>query len=251
LLKSVAGANQPESQFYSQQGEDRILARLFPGDQAGTCVDVGAHDGIQFSNSYYFEQIGWRCVLIEPAPKLCAAIRENRRSLLFECAASEAEGEAVLHWVEGADLYSTVDADDSSGADTWEIRVRTRRLDDILTEAGVARIDFISIDVEGHEMSVLRGFSIERWKPRIVIIEDNSNLSDSSVLHFMEQHSYLRFYRTGVNDWYAAPGEWKLRNPLSLALSGKWGVKGLAKVWLPARVRKLVTALPKATCSRH
>jgi FkbM family methyltransferase len=242
-------STRPESTFYSQFGEDQILARLFSDTEMGTCVEVGAHNGVQLSNTYYFEQIGWRCVLVEPAPHLCAAIRKHRRSPVFECAASEREGQAILHTVEGADVYSTLketggpDRAASEGDKTQGTPVRTRRLDDILVEARVDRIEFISIDVEGHEMSVLRGFSIERWKPRIAIIEDNSDLSDDSVARFLRDRGYVRFYRTGVNDWYAAPSERKLRNLLHLVLSREWGVKGLVKAWSPVPVLRLVAFL--------
>jgi hypothetical protein len=71
-LTAIPSTREPESTFHSQFGEDQILARLFADTKVGTCVDVGAHDGIQLSNSYYFEQIGWHCVLVEPAPHLCA-----------------------------------------------------------------------------------------------------------------------------------------------------------------------------------
>jgi len=245
-------STRPESVFYSQFGEDQILARLFSNKETGTCVDVGAHDGVQLSNSYYFEQIGWRCVLVEPAPHLCAAIRKNRRSPVFECAASEREGRAILQIVEGADVYSSLmgasdrnAANQSGGDQTRGTSVRTRPLDDILAEAGVDQIDFISIDVEGHELSVLRGFSLERWKPRIAIIEDNSNLSDRSVAQYLRDRGYIRFYRTGVNDWYAAPSERKLRNLLPLVLSRQWGAKGLVKAWSPMPVRRCVAFLRK------
>ena len=233
--------------FYSQYGEDAILARIFPG-LTGTCVEVGANDGVTFSNSYYFEQLGWKCILVEPTPHLCAKIRDVRKSKLYACAASDAEGEAILYVVKGADVYSSLEVD-STKADRLEndsvkivdIRVKTRRLDDILSESKVDNIDFISIDVEGHEISVLKGFSIKLWLPKIAIIEDDTDLTDTPVCRYMQEHGYVRFYRTGGNDWYASPNENQFRSLPRLLLSRKWRLTGLAKAWLPVGIRRFLT----------
>ena len=238
--------------YYSQFGEDRILSRLFPGLR-GICVDVGAHDGVHLSNSYRFEQLGWRCILVEPTPHLCRQIRVSRPgATLFECAASDSDGMATLHFAEGADVYSSLESEtnclNTIGKEAVvmrEIPVRTRRLDDILIEAGVSsRIHFISIDVEGHELAVIRGFSLERWQPEIAVIEDSAgDISNTPVHQHMRQHGYVRFYRTEVNDWYAGPDRKELHSPVTLLRGGGWGLKGLAKAWLPVPVRRTLLSL--------
>src|SRR5262249_34889134 len=58
-------------------------------------------------------------------------------------------------------------------------------------------------DVEGHELEVLRGFSIEKWRPTIMLIEDNSDFANTAVCDYLRRFGYVRFKRTGVNDWYA------------------------------------------------
>jgi FkbM family methyltransferase len=235
------------SKFFSQHGEDIILERLFPSTN-GTCVEVGANDGITFSNSYHFEKKGWKCILIEPTAELCEGIRKVRNAMLFECAASNVEGEAVFHVAEGVELYSSLEKNctmknmiASDNLNIKDVTVKTRRLDDILKESNIKNIDFISIDVEGHEISVLHGFTINQWKPRIAIIEDATDLAETPVSDFMKDHGYIRFYRTGGNDWYASPAELRHRSLARLILSRQWGLKGLAKAWLPAFLRRPLT----------
>ncbi len=200
--------------FYSQFGEDRILSRLFSGRTGGVCIEVGANNGVDGSTTLFFEQQGWDCVLIEPNPALCEALRRRRRAQVFECAVSSSEGVATLHVAEGADLahaVSALGAEDHGrrilrqhGFATHPVDVRTRRLDDVLDEAGLGGpIDFISIDVEGHELEVLRGFSLDRWRPTVLIVEDNSAAWDGDVSRYLGERGYVRFNRTGVNDWYA------------------------------------------------
>jgi hypothetical protein len=61
----------------------------------------------------------------------------------------------------------------------------------------------VSIDVEGHELSVLKGLTLARWRPRVLVVEDNSYYADDCVPAHLAQAGYLRFARTGCNDWYA------------------------------------------------
>jgi FkbM family methyltransferase len=200
--------------YYSQFGEDHLLAEFFRNKPSGLCVEVGANDGINGSTTLYFESLGWNCILVEPNPALCEAISKFRTAQLFSCAASNNIGVVVLHVVGGAehaDGMSTISADEQShrsfmahGFTSTPITVKTNLLDNILTEAGVdSPIDFISIDVEGHELQVLQGLSLNRWKPRLLLIEDNSAFDDAVITKYMRTYGYRRFKRTGVNDWYA------------------------------------------------
>lgn len=200
--------------YYSQFGEDRILANLFGRRREGLCVEVGANDGVHGSTSLHFEESGWKCILVEPNPQLCQLIRSRRNAAVFEFAASDREDVATLHIVEGAeraDGLSTISDDPSSHARIRDhgfvsrpVQVRTRTLDGILEDAGIERqIDFISIDVEGHELQVLRGLSLDRWNPSVILVEDNTDFIDAAVPTYLEVRGYVRFLRTGVNDWYA------------------------------------------------
>jgi FkbM family methyltransferase len=195
---------------HAQFGEDRILERYFAGCEGGYCVEVGAYDGMTGSTTYLFEQKGWECLLVEPIPELASKIRENRSCRVVNCAVSGREGEATFYVAEHVEQMSTLDMTpgqrdwiDEVGGSLKEIIVPTRTLDSVLEDASFPRIDFMTIDVEGHEMDVLRGLSLERHRPRVIILEDNTGSRHSDVKRHMELHGYVNFRRTGVNDWYA------------------------------------------------
>lgn len=203
-----------EKSFYSQFGEDRILAQVFAHVDDGLCVEVGANDGTNDSNTLYFEKLGWGCILVEPNPDLCSQIRRHRNGRLFECAVSSGCGFAVLNIAEGPGRAHGVSAlgDPSSasrriesfGFESRPVQVVTRTLDDLLEEASIDKpLRFVSIDVEGHELDVLQAFSVDKWRPTIVLVEDNSNFEDGSVRAHLCRFGYVPFMRTGVNDWYA------------------------------------------------
>lgn len=202
---------------HAQFGEDVKLHRLLsPGatglEPNGVYVEVGGNDGITGSNTLLFEELGYRCVVVEPVPYLARRIREHRRCTVVEAAADRTNGRARFLVARGGDTLSTLDNENRvhSRIDEHpyleEIEVATRTLDTILEEAGltagVDRLELVSIDVEGNEPSVLEGFSIKRWKPRVVIIEDNSFGRDRTVRSWFAKHGYLRFKLTGVNHWY-------------------------------------------------
>jgi FkbM family methyltransferase len=240
--------------YHSQFGEDRILDGFFKDRNNGVCVEVGANDGITGSNSYFFEKNGWTCVLVEPNVDLCAEIRRNRTALLFECAASDHSGTATLQIAEGAELahaISTLEADgeaarriDAAGFTARPVEVALRRLDDILDDAGLKPpIDFVTIDVEGHEMSVLAGFSVSRWAPTILIVEDNDEFRDRTVTDHLRQFGYVPFRRTGVNDWYGHQDNRALVGPLARLQYGLTSVVIRTGVLKAAHATYVKTAL--------
>jgi FkbM family methyltransferase len=248
--------------FYSQFGEDRILAKIFAGRERGVCVEVGANNGVDGSTTLHFEEVGWDCVLVEPNPDLCRALRIRRRARIFECAASSFTGVATLQIAFGAPLADGVStlggADEAKrllrqfGFQTREVEVKTRTLDSILEEAGiVGQIDFISIDVEGHEVELLKGFSPDRWRPTIIIVEDNS--WTASVCGQLREAGYVRINRTGVNDWYVHetnsllggwfsrvayyPAMWRARGRMFAGAAGASVSRALGQVAILRRLR--------------
>ena len=205
---------------HAQFGEDRILEKIFSDRETGWCAEVGAYDGRTGSATLLFEGKGWQCLLIEPIPECVEEISRHRRCVIQHCAASSHEGETTLYVADGVPQMSTVEADPQHhrwiqevGGSVREITVRTARLDDLLDEAGFPELQFLTIDVEGHELEVLRGLSLDRFKPRIVILEDNTRRGASGVARHMAAHGYLNFKRTGVNDWYGHRDDDELVQP--------------------------------------
>lgn len=199
-----------ELESHAQFAEDRILAEIFGERTTGWCVEVGANDGRTGSASYLFEKRGWHCLLVEPIPALVQEIRKHRACKVVNCAASAREGEATFFVAENVEAVSGLDltperADwiERAGGTIREITVRTATLDSLLEEAGFDELDFVTIDVEGHELSVLEGFDLDKHRPRIVILEDNSIDGDAAVAEHMADRGYVNFKRTGVNEWYA------------------------------------------------
>src|SRR6267378_2356264 len=90
-----------------------------------------------------------------------------------------------------------------SGAVGKEITVPVVTVDSILSQSGVTTLDFVTVDVEGAELGVLRGFDLKKWNPRVLVLEDNFQGHDRRVRRYLCSQGYRCFLSDGLNDWYA------------------------------------------------
>jgi FkbM family methyltransferase len=144
-----------------EEMEMKFVKRLLRRDM--TVVDVGAHHGLY--TLLASKRVGWdgHVVSIEPSPRECARLekhlRLNRCSNveLMPCAAGEDPGEADLYLVDGFHDWCNSLRPPAAEESARTVRVQVRRLDDILSELEISKVDFVKLDVEGAELPVLYG----------------------------------------------------------------------------------------------
>lgn len=197
--------------FFSQHGEDYLLWRLFRRKKQGYFVEVGALDGIRFSNSYLFEQHGWSGICVEPHPGFYGKLKENRQgSFCIQAAAGSKEGQLPF-FAEPKGEFSTLLRENTQKeslrnkmAGYKEILVDVFPLDAILNnQSAPTSIDFISIDVEGAEPEVLAGLSLETYSPRCLVIEANGEKMNKIIDSFMSTNGYHKAGRLSkTNNFY-------------------------------------------------
>src|SRR5262249_24604096 len=149
-------------------------------------VEVGANRPQQESQTWHLERLGWTGVLIEPQPDLARELSRQRAARVFEVACSSPQNAGKRMRLHVAGALSALDrnrmAPGAQPERTIEVPVRT--LDDVLTEAFAPQeFQFMSIDVEGHELEVLSGFDLEHWRPQLILIEDH--------VGNLKKHKYL------------------------------------------------------------
>jgi FkbM family methyltransferase len=211
--------------------EQRLVGRFFDGTP-GFFVEVGANHPQKDSQTWHLEQSGWTGILIEPEPQLADQLRKSRRATVIEVACSSPEnvGRRLPFYVAGA--LSSLDRHRMAPGSRPEtvIEVPVRILDDILASVGAPQpIDFISIDVEGHEIEVLQGFDFARWRPRLVLLEDH--VGDLGKHRFMKTTGYRLVRRTGFNGWYV-PAD----SPARFGWNDRWEVMRKYYFGLPFRI---------------
>lgn len=195
---------QPKS--FAQHGEDRLVWEYFGRKTDGFFIEVGANHPTELSQTWLLEQRGWRGLLVEPLPQCCKKLRAIRRnSIVCETAAGAPEqvGEATLH-VAAADAWSRLGGLDGAAPGASPIRVSVRTLEGLCAEHRIPAIDFLSIDVEGMEIEVLRGFDLARRRPALILLEDHLVTIDRFL--FMRRAGYRLAKRTGCNNWWIPAG---------------------------------------------
>ena len=213
-MTAVSPAPSPMEHYFSQQGEDYILDAFFGFRPTGFFVDVGAFDGVHLSNSYIFEQRGWSGLCIEAAPiyfDLCAQNRPGTRCIHAACVA--VEGGPVEFRFERGGLFSGVKADPNNVTREFASKgIRFEGFENISVPSctlnavlggSVSEIDFVSIDVEGSEIDVLNGLDLDRYRPRVLLLEANNNPALQALDAHLAPRGYHRARSIRWNHFYA------------------------------------------------
>lgn len=183
---------------YSQEGEDIILMRIFNGQSNGFYVDVGAHHPMRFSNTYKFYKLGWQGINIEPNPDTFNLLKRYRaKDINLNCGVAK-EKSRLEYYMFDEPALNTFDREVSrSRISNNSKQIKTMHID-VLSLADILnnyippnqRIDFLTVDVEGMDLDVLKSNDWKKYRPNWVLVEQ-LNLEDIENLDF-ELHRYMK-----------------------------------------------------------
>lgn len=209
--QSIQQASAKPLKFTSQFAEETIIFDILEGIDAGVFVEAGAYDGMNLSTTYALEQAGWRGLLIEPNEKNANLCRERRlNSKVENCALGNMEASGFIEFTlaesdEGSPLsYVGADQKHIERCKQADCRISTHKvvftnLSSLLDKNGFERVDFLSLDVEGMELDVLRGFEILKFKPRLAMIELQFDHRDEAVTNYMKENGYTPIVKKECN----------------------------------------------------
>jgi hypothetical protein len=194
---------------FSQEGEDLILARIFSTQAKGFYVDIGAHHPFRFSNTWLFYKKGWNGINIDPMPGIMKIFNIFRsRDLNLELSISNTKEESTYFMLSDPALngFSKQLTEERVVKGTCQLRA-TKKLksctlkeifDNYLEEDSI--IDFMSIDVEGVEYSVVRSNNWKSYRPKIILVEilnkTLDELQNDKTALFLKDQGYLFFSKT-------------------------------------------------------
>ena len=211
--------NIPKYNFdnYSQFGQDAyVFDKLFNRKNFGVFVDVGGNEPIHSNNTYLFELNGWSGIAIEPQDNLRKLWTGTRKSECLDYVVgpedkdiSFVEGGEAEHGLAGVSRFNKV-----SDVHKKEIIKKQKRLDEILKENNINKVDFLSIDVEGYEMQVLNSIDFNTINIKVICIENNiafkniliigkyigSELGDFNLRKFLRNKGYRQVARIMCDD---------------------------------------------------
>jgi len=167
----VWGMEAPRAERVQLGEHDFVFDLIGDADFPHTMVDVGAHYGGSLAP---FAKADWRVFAFEPDPAnrahLLKAVKGAKNVIVSEDAVCDREGDTLP-------FYSSEESTGISGLTAFRethrevARVQTTTLNAVLKQHGVSDLGFLKIDVEGLELSVLKGLDFGKVKPRVVLLE--------------------------------------------------------------------------------
>lgn len=185
---------------FSAAGEDMILRHILGSDkQDGFYLDVGAFHPVKASNTYFFYLYGWRGINIEPRPgskKLFDKIRP--KDINLEIGISEEPGELTYYFIgEDSSINSFspgfLEQMGMLGEVIRKVSVPVLPLREVLDQhlPNGQPIHFMNVDVEGYDLQVLKSNDWERFRPKLLVVEDSAvEAQQSEIVRFMKEEGY-------------------------------------------------------------
>ncbi len=189
--------------YYAEHSTDKIIREAYFRDREykGVVVEVGGGTPEFLSMSKHFKDSGWRSIVVEPNPMFAKMHREMGNEVYqFACGTENKTGVPFTVVSQEVEAYGGLVTDHSFSSLALKpnflkilpkdavrkmITVDVKRLDTLLTELGVTKVDLLSIDVEGWELEVMKGLDTKRIDCRVIVLEN---------LH--HEATYAKYMRT-------------------------------------------------------
>jgi FkbM family methyltransferase len=157
---------------YSQVGQDNWVIEMLGGKKKGFFLDVGAYDGVKFSNSYMLElNYNWSGLLIEAHPSNYKKLKSTRSSDCINCAITDSIG------------FVKIDGhgDTSSKISETGHKIESTTFKELFERCDIPNlIDYMSLDIEGYESTSLKEFPFQTHICSLITVEHNLYLGDDS-----------------------------------------------------------------------
>jgi FkbM family methyltransferase len=199
--------------YYSQDGQDiylsSLLFKIISNDKRiNMIIDIGANHPIRYSNSLFFEKyLQFNVIAIDPLIEFENLWKELRpNSEFINVALGECDDVLEIKIPVGGDnMFSSLDVENVKSVykGGFEYRnVEVVSLKSILERRNINEVLFISIDVEGFELEVLKGIDFDKVQIIAFVIENNTKQSfgDDRIRNFLISKGYIYYARIGWLD---------------------------------------------------
>ena len=188
-----------KSQIFQDLLVDYILNK-----KDGVYCEVGALDGLIFSNTYYLEkELGWSGILCEPNKKYIDKIKVNRpKNILIDKPVFSIEDKEVFFTERDGGRSGIINENNKYN----NYKLRTTTLNLIFSSyLKNKNLDYLSIDTEGTEFEIIKYLDFDKYKPKIISIEHNYDIKKrNKIFALLQKKNYKRIFKSisRFDDWY-------------------------------------------------
>lgn len=202
----------------SQLGQDKLLNERFAHNKKnGFFLDIGAHDGMTGSNTYFFEkELQWQGICFEPLPHLFKQLESCRDCICINACVGPSAGTVPFLHLNSVDeqlsgMCATYDKrmldvvlNDISvyGGNCAVMQLPCVRVNDILDQYGVTHVDYLSLDTEGSELEILK--SIDFSKVTIDMMSVENNFDEPFIREFLQTKGFVFIEHVVVDDIFVS-----------------------------------------------
>jgi hypothetical protein len=191
----------------SQLGQDvHVLHEIYKGRRNGYFVEIGAYDGIEYSNTYLMEKdYGWKGLLVECNTRWFPSIYQHRDCIFMPYAAYNEDNKVLEFYDTGHGLSGLVETNAHlSVTECPIIPVLTKKLTTMLDNARAPNfIEFLSIDTEGSEYEILLHHDFNKYLFGYICVEHNHIMENRlKIRELLESRGYVAFRENCVDDDY-------------------------------------------------
>lgn len=231
-FQSAFSALHRHPRSYSQLGADLVAYALHNGKKDGFYVDIGAHNGIEISNTLLFENLGWEGFCVEANPNTFRALRQNRKCDCYNLAVFSKNVGTMKMATTSASVLDSLEVnltDNHRKRMQYEggrdeglqyVEVQSATFGEIMAHyPHITHIDFMSLDIEGGEFEVLKGIDFEKYTFSLMAIEHNGVKSAiENITALLESKGYKMLFHNAW-DFFFVPDDrlgWKRKYELKL-----------------------------------
>ena len=160
----------------SQFNEDLKILKIFK--KKGFYVDVGCYHPVGYNNTYRMFKLGWKGMNIDLNPLSIELFNVARPRDINVCAAVSNKKSGNLYFDHELSPQNTLERNHAVfykktfGTKIKKFKkIKTKKLSEIFHKNGIYKVDFLNIDVEGHELNILKSINLKKFDIKVICIE--------------------------------------------------------------------------------
>tara|TARA_B100000427_G_scaffold60746_1_gene47813 strand:+ start:554 stop:1285 length:732 start_codon:yes stop_codon:yes gene_type:complete len=201
----------------SQFGEDRFILNKFKKNYNGKFLDIGCYHPTKHNNTYLLYKNGWSGINIDLNPLTIELFNFARpRDENLNVAISDEESTRKLYFLDELNTQNTLDNNHLSflkdhhniqSSEITEKEIKTKKIDQILTDYNLYNIDFMNIDIEGHEVNVLKKLNFDKFSIKLLCVEminhnETSKINNKEIDDLLKKNNYKLLEKFDFNYIY-------------------------------------------------